>query len=162
VTVNLLCPRTRKAFSSDISIGTNEQFLRIADPFADSQPRPADDELAEWVRGSRQAATEYSRALLTTASAAIPIHFSVLKYLGMTTGSDLGGKLAAVPAALYLVAAMIFAFAQRPRLVRATAESFTELREATLRRANRLATAGTALFLAGTAGSLAAFAARFW
>lgn len=171
VTVPLICPETRGSFESRISIGSNEQFLRIADPFAAGHTAAAagssaveeDPEAAEWMRASRQTAVEFCRAMLTASCGAVPVHFAVLQYLKVSgnTGSW-AARAAAVPALLFLLAAAAFALAQRPRLVQLADTSpaaFAALRHATLLRIDRLARWGTALFLLGCAGAVAAFAA---
>jgi hypothetical protein len=167
VTVRLMCPRTRRTFEDRITIGSGEQFIRIADPFVDDDTSQVvnsaaapDAELDEWMRSSRQTATEFCRTMLTASSAAIPVHFAVLQYLDSSgiQGSWAVRTAAVVPALSFLLATAAFALAQRPRLVNATTGAFAELRRDTLRRLDRLSRTGTALFLLGTAGSLIAFA----
>jgi hypothetical protein len=179
VTVELICPRTREPFPAEIIIGTNEEFIRIADPFASkaappvdpvshpepvaatvhpSSPAPVDPEFAEWARASRQTAVEYCRGMLTAASAAIPVYFAVLQYLGVEHASRPLVRLAVLPAVLFLLSATVFAVGHRPRLVTVPTDDFDQVRTRTLRRLNRLITIGSALFLAATAGALAVFA----
>jgi hypothetical protein len=175
VTVELICPRTRQPYPAEIIIGTNEEFLRIADPFASTAAAPVepappitpvavpadgatDPEFAEWARASRQTAVEYCRGMLTAASAAIPVYFAVLQYLGVDHATRVLVRLAVVPAVLFLLSATVFAIGHRPRLVRVPTGDFGQVRTRTLRRLDRLITLGSALFLAGTAGSLAVFA----
>jgi hypothetical protein len=164
VTVELICPRTGQRFPAEIIIGTNEEFVRIADPFAAKAPPaqdpPAEDpEYAEWTRASRQTAVDYARGMLTAASAAIPVYFAVVQYLGVDHASRVLVRLAVLPAAAFLVSATVYAVAHRPRLVRVPPDGFAEIRTRTLRRIDRLITLGTALFLLATAGALAVFAA---
>lgn len=172
-TVQLICPRTNEPFAAEIVVGTNEEFVRIADPFA-AQGAPVeqrlpdvtaahdavpDPEFAEWARSSRQTAVEYCRGMMTAASAAIPVHFAVVQYLGIDHSTHLLLRLAAIPAGVFLLSAAAFAVAHRPRLVSVAAGEFGQVRARSLRRLNRLMTAGSALFLTATAGSLAVFAA---
>lgn len=192
VTVPLRCPRTGQGFDSRVSIGSSEQFLRVADPHAaDEEGEPAalsadvtnapsvgvvggaagpvaappseSSEVAEWLRTSRQTATEYCRTMLTASSGAVPVHFAVLQYLDVSARS--GGwaaRCAALPAVFFVLAAAAFGTAQRPRLVQLADDlpaGFDALRRKTLQRIDRLARWGTALFLAGTAGALIAFTA---
>ncbi|MGH3756888.1 hypothetical protein [Actinophytocola sp.] len=158
-TITLLCPRTRKQYSGQIVIGSNERFIKIADPFAQTEPDAADEPDAEyeaWAAASRRTALDYSRSMLTASSAAIPVYFAVLDYLGQANG------FAAIPGVLFLIAAAAFAIAQRPRLQATSRTTFAETRARALRRINGLATSGTALFLLATAGSVATFAATLW
>ncbi|MER7045478.1 hypothetical protein [Streptomyces jumonjinensis] len=165
VPVQLVCPETRQSFEGRITIGSNEQFLRIADPFAADHSfaaAEADPELAEWIRSSRQTSTEYCKTMLTASSAGVPVHFAVLQYLDISGRT--GGwttRAAALPALLYVLAAAAFALAQRPRLVQladTSAAAFATLRRTTLRRIDRLARWGTTLFLLGSVGAFLVFA----
>lgn len=175
VTISVLCPETRNSFETRIVIGSDEQFLRIADPYADADadggtgtdlPAAGTDEvdpdLTEWMRSSRQTALEYCKTMLTTSIGAVPLHFAVLQYLGAATiAAGWAARAAAAPALLFVLAAAAFALAQRPRLVEITdgsAGSFAALRRRTLRRIDRLARWGTGLFLLGIIGALVAFA----
>ncbi|MEV0037093.1 hypothetical protein [Streptomyces sp. NPDC050804] len=169
MTVQLLCPETRRSFESRITIGSNERFLRIADPHAADHVTgatptdTADTEPAEWTRSSRQTATEYCRTMLTASSGAVPVHFALLQYLNVSAlNGGWTARWAAVPALFFVLAAAAFALAQRPRLVQladSSAAALDVLRRSTLRRIDRLARWGTTLFLMGTAGALVAFVA---
>jgi hypothetical protein len=172
VTIRVLCPETRKSFETRITIGSGEQFLRIADPFVDhasddhlplATADEIDPELAEWMRSSRQTALEYCRTMLTTSTGAIPVHFAVLQYLDVSTiAARWTARAAAAPSLCFVLAAGAFALAQQPRLVQVadgSADSFAALRRMTLRRIDRLARWGTALFLLGIVGALIGFVA---
>ncbi|WP_406044526.1 hypothetical protein OG799_08605 [Micromonospora sp. NBC_00898] len=63
---------------------------------------------------------------------------------------------------VFLLSAITFAVAHRPRLVSVPVGEFGPVWARTLRRLDRLITLGSALFIAATAGSLAVFAALLW
>jgi hypothetical protein len=149
----------------------NEEFVRIADPFA-SKAAPSVQQVTAPTGAVPESRVRRMDAgvpadrgrvlpgMLTAASAAIPIYFAVLQYLGVDHAAiHLLVRLAVVPAVLFLLSATVFAVAHRPRLRSVPVGDFGQIRARTLRRLDRLIALGSALFLTATAGSLAVFAA---
>jgi len=85
--------------------------------------------------------------MLTAATGAIPVYFAVLKYLGSEAAyTSWFARIAALPPILFLVAAVMFALALRPRFALVPLAAFAEFRATRLRQLNALMLTGLALF----------------
>jgi hypothetical protein len=183
VEVALRCPKTDGMLATELELANNEEFVRVVDPGAGgaalagrvggppearvgdadaaaawaASPESAD--YAEWVRASRGVALDFAKTMLTAASAAIPVYFAVLKYLGAEKVTESGASgLSVLPPVAFLVAVAIFATALRPRLAAMTATEFAEFRGERLRRLDRYVGAGLITFVVAVLLALIAFA----
>jgi hypothetical protein len=166
---------TNRPFSAPLSLGSGEEFVRLADASetgrqvaaasdvapdaSDVAPDRATAEFAEWTKASRSTATDFAKTMLTSASASVAVYFAVLKYLGVEkrTGS-VTGNLGVVPPILFLAAVVAFAIVLRPTLGRiATADDFERFRNHRLEQLNLWITIGLGLFVAGMAVAFVVF-----
>jgi hypothetical protein len=124
-------------------------------PSPGATPPAAADELAAWVKASREGALVFCRTMMTTAAASIPAYFAVLKYLGAERIAESAlSRAAAGPPLLFLLAALVFAAAQRPRYAEVTPSAFEAFRRERLRALDRQMTVGLALFGLATLGAI--------
>jgi hypothetical protein len=160
ISVGLICPNTRVLYVQELTMRPGDRFIRIADPWvARAQPQadlPIDEEqeFVAWKQTSRDVAYRYCSTMQTTSSAAIPVYFVILAYVGHAKVSQtVFGILTLLPPGLLLASLVVFSLAQRPRLARSTQSSFIKIREDRLRRLDRSITAGNTLFVLGTAAA---------
>jgi len=156
VEIGLRCPVHGLPFMRTLELANNEEFLGLATSAAASAvataPPPEVADLAEWIKTSRASALDFAKTMLTASSAAVPVYFAVLKYLGAEKLSDsVVSLVSVVPPVLFLMALAIFALGLRPRLGRVTSESFVEFRAERLQALDRYVTYGLVAFVAGLA-----------
>lgn len=88
--------------------------------------------------------------MLTTATAAVPVYFAVLKYLGAeAVGGTTFSRVGVLPPLLFLAAAIIFALALRPRFAWIKHADFADFRMTRLKQLNRAMLVGLAVFAVG-------------
>ena len=156
VSVGLICPNTQVLYVQELTMRPGDRFVRVADPWvAKVQPEaelPIDEEpeFVAWKQSSRDVAYRYCSTMQTTSSAAIPVYFAILAYVGHARVSQtVFGLLTLLPPGLLLASLIVFTLAQRPRLARSTGSSFIKIREDRLMRLDRSITAGNTLFVLG-------------
>jgi hypothetical protein len=154
--VGFTCPSTNQPFVQIIPNPPGAEILGPADPSSGQAPpsakpsSPGGDEFGDWVKLSRQVATDYCKTMLTTSTAAIPVYWAVLKYLRLEqVSSSAVALLAIVPPLLFLTATVLFALALRPRFAALRPEQFLQFRTNRLRQLDRYINAGTTAFVVG-------------
>lgn len=131
-----------------------EQFLK--EPVIKS---PLGNEFSDWIKNSRAVAVDYCKSMVTTSSAAIPIYFSILKFLGYDGDNEVTATRALVlPPILFFIAAIIFVVALRPSMKAVNESDFSTFRSSALLRLNRMMIAGTVYFLVAVGFSIVIFA----
>lgn len=182
VEIELVCPTTGQDFPAQAPVRRGEQYLgsealssaEDGQPGAPKgisggggsgissrqlEPAGANDEYLKWVGESRQVGVDFLKTMITAASAAIPVYFAVLKYLGYERVGDASlSRLAILPPAAFLLALLSFAIGLRPRLRGSTPSGFDDVRNERLRELNWFIAIGTATYVLGIAGSLVVFA----
>jgi hypothetical protein len=152
------CPDTNKNFTYLVpdSIGgepiglASEADIALATTKAQASS-PSKSEFAEWVGKSRETALDFCKTMLSTSTGAIPLYFVVLKYIGFEKiGSTALSKFAILPPALYLVAAILYVLAMRPRYELVAQNDFNAFRTRRLERLNQFIIWGTAIFTGAT------------
>ena len=163
VEVGFTCPDREELFTDRVAIPAGAHFKRVvtsaglAAQTTAGEPG-AESEFTEWVKGSRTLAHEFCRTMLTTAAAAIPVYFAVLKYLGTSRlEGSLGSKATLLPPVSFLIALVLFALALRPQLASIDRAGFEAFRAERLRRLNRYIGWGVAAFAGGIAVALVLF-----
>jgi hypothetical protein len=120
---------------------------------------PLTNEFSDWIKNSRAVAVDYCRSMVTTSSAAIPIYFSILKFLGYDGNNEATATRAMVlPPILFFIGAIIFVLALRPSMKGVSESEFSAFRSSALIRLNRMMLAGTVYFLVAVAFSIVIFA----
>lgn len=131
------------AVSSQEQTPEDAAARELPDP---SPPSWEDAEFTEWIKNSSSTARDFCRTMITTCSAAIPVYFAVLKYLGFETVG--GGWLAAsiLPPVLLLAAGLAFVLGLRPTFSPVPRAEFATYRDMVLQRINRHIGIGLSLF----------------
>ncbi len=166
--IGFVCPETGLPFTTDVQAPGDDVELVPVDPSQQhaveaaapaAKPAPAADaEFTAWAASSRATAVDYCKTMLTTATGSIPVYFAVLRYLGYDKATH--GFVAAagiVPPVLFLVAAVMFVLALRPRLRAVTSEDFGAFRAERLVFLNRMLVAGLAVYGLGVALAIVFF-----
>lgn len=158
ITVGLICPVTQALYTQDLRFRAGERFVRVVDPSVLKAQAQANvmaednEEFVAWKNMSRDVAYRYCSTMQATSSAAIPVYFAVLAYVGHSKVSQtLFGVLSLLPPALLLGSLIVFSLAQRPTLVGATQSSFAKMRAERLKWLNRSMTIGNILFVMAAA-----------
>ena len=177
VEVGLRCPTLGALFTSQVTLANNEELVRVvssgsaaggsagsfggpaagsgdgaaaptaAAPLEPTRPPEAAD-FAEWVKSSRATALDFAKTMLTASSAAIPVYFAVLKYLGAEKLADsTSGRISVLPPIVFLLAVAIFAAGLRPRLAAVTPDDFVRFRADRMRQLDRYVSAGLIAFV---------------
>jgi hypothetical protein len=115
-------------------------------------------DLAEWIKTSSSTPRDYCKAMVTTSTAAIPVLFTLLKFLGYETANQTWVAIAgSIIAGLMLLAAVGFILAMRPRFEIIDVEGFEEWRSRRLARMNLFIGAATIIFVIAVTASLILF-----
>jgi hypothetical protein len=159
IEIGLSCPIDGAPFTNQLELANNEEFVGLANTAAEVKPPPEAADFGDWIKTSRASALDFAKTMLTASSAAIPVYFAVLKYLGSEKLVDAPlGRVSVLPPVLFLLAVAIFATALRPRLAEVGATDFAEFRAQRLRRLDRFVTGGLVAFVGGLFLSLVVFA----
>jgi hypothetical protein len=119
----------------------------------------AGSELTEWIKASISTPRDYCKSMLTASTAAIPIVFTVLKFLGVGTASSAWAAWSGVvPASLMVAAAVLFALAMRPEYVEIKIQEFPEWHRRRLRHMNTFIRWASAMFVLGLVTAIVVFA----
>ena len=156
-TIAFTCPVTKDLFTIAVPhplegdiVGPDESGEDI--PVADTAP-PASGlqaEYAEWLKTSRATALNFCTTMLTTSTGAVPVYFAVLKYIGVeAVGGTVVSRIGILPPLLFLLSAVIFATALRPRLRSVREVDFAQFRASRLESLQRLMLSGLVVFAAG-------------
>jgi len=154
------CPNTKKKFTSlvpnppsgEIAGQATEEDIALAEsaPPAPRSPTPVEIEFIEWIKTSRTTALDFCKIMLTSSTGAIPIFFAVLKYLGLEKINNAYlDKVGILPPIMFLIAAIFFVLALRPRYETIEQKDFAAFRARRLTQLNRFITAGALTFHAG-------------
>lgn len=152
------CPETNKKFSYAIPapagveiIGpASEADVAAAAKAPPAAPAPASNEFAEWAKKSRDTALDFCKTMLGTSTGSIAVYFAVLKYLGFEKiGGTAFSKFAALPPVFFLIAAVMFVLALRPRHELIAPSDFDAFRRNRLEQLNRFLVLGTAIYITG-------------
>lgn len=152
------CPETNRKFTHPVANPAEGELAGLASEADVAQAAaklqaapPGNPEFTEWVTKSRERALDFCKTMLSTSTGAIPLYFAVLKYMGMekVAGTALT-QLAILPPVLYLVAAVLYVLALRPRYELVSQGEFHAFRQKRLEQLNRFILWGTALFLGAT------------
>jgi hypothetical protein len=163
--VLLRCPDTEEEFTHPARIETmpDEDIIAVAmtgDQQASSSSSWQQDEFTEWIKASVGNARDFARTMLSTSLAAIPVFFTVLKYLGFERVRSSWWAVSIVPPLLLLAAAVAFVYALRPvHLTIADTPDFVTFRTHRLAVMNQRITVGMSLFLVAVAASTIIFLA---
>jgi len=149
------CPDTKKKFSYSVPEPVGVEIIGLASE-ADiaaatnvaSAPAPVKSEFEEWAKKSRDTALDFCKTMLSASTGGIPVYFAVLKYIGFETiGGAALSKFAILPPVLFLVAAISYVLALRPRHELIAPSDFNAFRKRRLERLNRLIILGTVIFI---------------
>ena len=111
-----------------------------------------------WVKNSRKVAFDFCKTMLSTSTGAIPIYFAVLKYIGFEKiGQTALGKFTVLPPVLFLLAAILYVLALRPRYDAVAPDEFNTFRARRLEQLNQYITWGSATFVGATGLAIAVF-----
>ena len=106
-------------------------------------------EFEEWVSSSAASAREFCKTMLTISTGAVPIFFTVLKYIGVEQAST--PRLAwfgICPPSLFLISSILFIFALRPQYSTiASLLAFEKFRKERLQKMNRYIRIGVGVFI---------------
>ena len=162
------CPNTHKPFIYlvEITPGHDEEIVEVRNvatsmPPSGAGPQPpvslsfaesiVNMELQEWVKASPAIARDFCKQMLSTTTAAIPVFFAVLKYLGVDKATvQFPAWIGILPPSLFLLSAILFILTLRPQYFEAIGvEAFTRIRTRRIQTMNWLILIGTALFIIG-------------
>ena len=161
--VSLSIPRTAGERIGSVSIVAIRELKDAIDATA-ATPRSLGD--GDWIDRELEAlrtssidtGRSYATTLLGANSGAIPIYFSVLKFLGVGVPGAGWLVFLLVPPVLFLIAIVTQVQALRPALRQLSRDNFIQAREERLARSRRWLDAGIALFCVGTGLAIIAFA----
>jgi len=147
------CPETNKKFTYAVPEPTGVEIMGLAAEadiaLATATPAPAKGEFDEWSKKSRDVALDFSKTMLTASTGAIAVYFAVLKYIGFEKiGSTVFAKFTVLPPILFLVAAVLYVLALRPRHELVAPSEFSAFRKRRLEQLNRFIIFGTTAFIA--------------
>lgn len=159
------CPETNKKFSIAVSDAPGRKLVGIAseaDIASAARVSPAgvaiQGEFAEWTKKSRDTALDFCKIMLSASTGGIPVYFVILKYIGFEKiGLGAISKLAVLPPMLFLVAAILYVLALRPRYEAVAPSDFNAFRQRRLEQLNTLIIGGTAVFVAAIALAIGVF-----
>lgn len=148
--VKLVCPTKESPFVSTIEVPlpVGEEIVSVEQALEKALETDwRSSELAEWIKGSIASERDFCRTMLSTAIAAVPVYFAVLKYVGV--GRVHGGwqVLSVVPPLILFAAMVAFSWPLRPvgRTIRNIAD-FTAFRQRRLEQIDRGINTGMVLF----------------
>jgi len=149
------CPETNKKFSHSVTVKNGVEIMGLASESDIAQatagpppPAPGKGEFEEWSKKSRDVALDFSKTMLGSSTGAIAVYFAVLKYIGFEKiGSTVIAKLSILPPILFLIAAILYVLALRPRHELVAPGEFSAFRKRRLEQLNRFNIAGTTAFI---------------
>jgi hypothetical protein len=151
------CPDTNKKFTWAVPEPTGVEIMGVASE-ADlalvtagpPAPAPGKGEFDEWSKKSRDVALDFSKTMLSASTGGIAVYFAVLKYIGFEKiGTTAIAKLSVLPPVFFLLAAILYVLALRPRHELVAPSEFSAFRQRRLEQLNRFIIAGTTVFLSG-------------
>jgi hypothetical protein len=164
--VEFRCPKTRRLFTERVTL-TEQPGMRVLSvrselPESDPVPDWREAEVAEWIKSSAGTGRDFCRTMVGAGTAAIPLYFAVLKYLGLENAH--GGWRAATigPPVLFLAATVAFVVALRPVLRPVDVTTIETARDQRLRTMNRAITVGLVLVGLALVHSLVLFLVLLW
>jgi hypothetical protein len=117
-------------------------------------PTLVDVVIQEWVRASASTPRDFCKAMLTACTAAVPVFFAVMKFLGAETAPLRWlAWSGAIPPTLFVCAAITYAVAMQPKFTALTKDEFVKWHHDRLSHMNatmRLATWLYGLAMAST------------
>jgi len=149
------CPNTKKRFSYPVSEPVDIEIIGIASE-ADiamsinvaSAPLPIKSEFEEWAKKSRDIVLDFCKTMLSASTGSIPVYFAILKYIGFERfDSTALSRFAILPPGLFLVAAILYILALRPRYELVVPNGFNAFRKRRLERLNKFIIWGTTIFI---------------
>lgn len=107
----------------------------------------AESDFAEWIKNSRSVSIDFCKTMLTLSTGAIPIYFTMLKYMGFEKISNSTfAKIGILPPLMFLVAALLFVLALRPRFETISQGDFATFRSFRLKQMNQFINVGALTF----------------
>jgi hypothetical protein len=164
--VSLTCPTTLHPFIEPIQVPVLSGEALISVEQAQAAPTTPDwssTEFAEWIKTSIASERDFCKTMLSTVSAAIPVYFAILKYLGLNRVQRGWQAMSAAPPVLLFASMLAFSVALRPsgRTIRSIDE-FALFRSQRLTRMSYAMSAGLALFAAALLCSVIVWLAILW
>lgn len=152
------CPDTNKKFAQLVPNPPDGEIVGLASEADIAQasaamrtPSPVDDEFAEWIKNSRKTAVDFCKIMLSISTGAIPVYFTVLKYIGFENiGGTALAKFTILPTVFFLAAAVMYVLALRPRYEAVTQKDFKGFRARRLKQLNQFIVWGTVTFTGAT------------
>lgn len=152
------CPHTNTKFTQSVPNPPDGEIVGLASETDIAQasaamltPSPVDDEFAEWIKNSRKTAVDFCKIMLSISTGGIPVYFTVLKYIGFENMSGTAlAKFTILPTVFFLVAAMLYVLALRPRYEAVAQKDFNAFRARRLEQLNQFIIWGTATFAGAT------------
>ena len=152
------CPDSNKKFTHLVPDAIGGELIGLASEadiaLVASQAQASSSgksEFTDWVGKSHDRALDFCKTMLSTATGAIPLYFAILKYIGFDKiGSTMLSKVAILPPVLFLVAAILYVLALRPRYELVAQNDFNAFRTKRLERLNRFIIWGTVIFIGAT------------
>ena len=159
------CPNTNQKFTRLVPAPPHGEIAGLASEADISQlspaipkPSPVDNEFKEWIKNSRKTALDFCKTMLSISTGAIPVFFAVLKYIGFEKIGSTGlAKFTILPPVFFLVAAILYVLALRPRYKGVTQSAFNAFRARRLGQLNQYIIWGTATFAGATGLAIAIF-----
>lgn len=149
------CPETSTRFTYSVPNPVEGEIISVASE-ADiaaaanvaSAPPSSKGDFEEWAKKSRDIALDFCKTMLSASTGGIPIYFAVLKYIGFEkiSGTALS-KLSILPPVLFLLAAILYVLALRPRHELVAPSDFNAFRKRRLEQLNQFIIRGTATFI---------------
>lgn len=172
--VTLICPQTNEQFAYQVEVTPQraEEIIEVIPMLNQDLPAsPAEPpvqwlgvdmaqiEAQEWMKSSATNARDFCKTMLTTTTAAIPLFFAVVKYLGSDQlPTSVPKWVSAAPPVLFLLSAAIFVLALHPQAgMAATVQEFLRFRNERIHWMNKFIWVGTGLFGLGIVVSLFIF-----
>ena len=157
------CPETNQKFTQIVPIPPQGEIVGLATEAdviqpADTVPNisPVENDFSEWIKNSRKVALDFCKTMMGTSTGAIPIYFAVLKYIGFEKiGQAELAKLTILPPVLFLIAAVLYVLALRPRYEAVALDEFNTFRARRLEQLNKYIIWGTTTFVVATGLSIA-------
>ena len=132
-----------------VSIATVEDVEKYKADKKAPLPPATSNEIADWVKNSRTIALDFCKSMLSTAIGAIPVFFAIVKYLGSEKISKPREGYLLLPVVLFLISAVAYVFALKPRFDSIEEIEFVQFKKKRLTQLNNYLVCGTALFIAG-------------
>lgn len=142
-----------------------EEDIAHATSVASAQPKPSpfEGDFAEWIKNSRNTAIDFCKTMLSSSTGAIPVYFVVLKYIGFDKITNTPFARAGIlPPIMFLVAAVLFILALRPRFENIAQKDFATFRARRLTQINRFIIMGTLTFGGAIALAIVLFFSALW